>query len=301
MRAMILGAVLALSFIGTPALAQENGTKKAATANDVDSLLKQLGNDDYDAREAATMALVKKGKAALPAIKKLYAKTNDPEVKNRCAFIIKKLEGAPKTPKSVDRSKDLKGRPNNPAIPGLPGMPDMNDIFKDMQLPEGFKKIFEGMQGELQKELQKGLQDMLNPNGGGQGNKPRVKVFRFGTKPGGGQGLIPMNPNKTQVRRAHATGLATKPLDNVLKTHLQLKGEGGVVITKVKDKSWGAISGFKLHDILLKINGEGVTSLDDLDALFKKEGKAEIIRGGKKLQVTLPKRKAPAKKNDRDF
>lgn len=299
MRAMILGAVLALTFVGTPVLAQDAGTNKAVKANDVEALLKQLGADDYDAREAATMALVKKGKSALPAIKKLYAKTNDPEVKNRCAFIIKKLEGAPKTPKSVDRSKGLKQAPGNQAIPGLP---DMNDLFKDMQLPEGFKKIFEGMQGEIQKELQKSLQDMLNPNGNkGQGNKPRVKVFRFGTKPGGGQGLVPMNPNRTKVRRSHATGLATKPLDNVLKTHLQLKGNGGVVVTKVKENSWGAQSGLKLHDIVLKINGEGVTSLDDLDVLFKKEGKAEIIRGGKKMELTLPKRKAPAKKDDRDF
>jgi hypothetical protein len=305
MRAMLLGAALAFTFAGTPAVAQNKGSSEKKQASDVDALLDQLGAEDYDTREAATMALVKKGKAVEAAVKKLHDKSSDPEVKNRCAYILKKLEGGLKAPKSRDRSLDpqKKGLPKFQPVPGVPGLPDMNDLFKDMQLPEGFKKIFEGIQKELQKELQEGLKDMLNPNADPkQRNKPRVRVWSNVPKFNGNNKKRPNLLRPRSVARAHVTGLGTKPLSAALKTHLQLKGQGGALVTKVQKGSWGAKSGIKLHDILLTVNGEGVTSLDDLDILIKKEAKAVLIRGGKKITLTLPKRAAPAKTaKDRDF
>jgi hypothetical protein len=306
MRGMLLGAALAFTFAATPAIAQDKGNTQKIQPSEVQSLLKKLGAEDYDTRETATMDLIKKGKAAAAAVKKLHDETKDPEVKNRCAHILKKLDGGLKAPKSKDRSLDpqkkgIQGQPL-PGVPGIPGMPDMGEMFKDM--PEGFKKIFEGLQQEIQKELQQGLKDMMNPNGAPPApGKPRIRVWSnvpgFNKKQQEGAKKAPRSVVRT---RAHVTGLGTKPLDAALKTHLQLKGDGGVIVTKVKDGRWGATSGIKLHDILLTVDGQGVTSLDDLDILIKKEAKAQIIRGGKKITIKLPKRTAPATpKKDRDF
>ena len=288
----ILINILAFTFAGTPAVAQNKGSseKKQASDVDVNLLLSQLGAEDYDTREAATMALVKKGKAVEAAVKKLHDKSSDPEVKNRCAYILKKLEGGLKAPKPKERYKGkvnpklpktksvpgFPGLPDVPGLPNIPGLPDINSLFKDMQLPEGLKEIFDN----IQKELQKGL--------GGNKKLPN---------------LIPPKALKSHKKINSATGLGTKPLSAALKTHLRLKDQGGALVTKVQKGSWGAKSGIKLHDILLTIKGIEISSLDDLDILTLDKAKAVLIRRGKRITLTLPKRiqVLPKTEKDRDF
>jgi len=64
-----------------------------ATPEQIAKWVKQLGADDFDAREDAEAALIKAGTAALVELKKA-AQSGDPEVKTRSARIAEKLKWA---------------------------------------------------------------------------------------------------------------------------------------------------------------------------------------------------------------
>lgn len=305
----LVGALISPSFM-TVASAQDKPDSKPKTQAKADAekaakpsveqLLKNLGADDYDTREAATAALIKLGRNVLSKVEKLHKETKDPEVKSRTRFIIDRLHKAPKRPRSIDRSNEGFPKRNLPRPKGglapVPGMPDMNDMMKQLNLPKEFAKIFEG----LQKELEKEMRGMLNPNNpkapGLQPGKPRIRVWSNLPKQ-------PQRPRTVRRARRHATGLAARPTSNALRTHLRLKNdEGGIVVTKVHERSWGQRAGLKLHDIVLKIDGQSVSTLDDFDVLLKKgDLKVEIIRQGQRQTLTLPKRPATKAKSRRDF
>jgi len=61
-------------------------------APDVDQLIRQLGDEDFDVREAATAKLAEVGEAALPALKKAAAESRDVEVKRRAAALVARIE-----------------------------------------------------------------------------------------------------------------------------------------------------------------------------------------------------------------
>ena len=89
----------------------------------------------------------------------------------------------------------------------------------------------------------------------------------------------------------HPTGLVARPVSPELRTHLRLKlGEGGVLVTQVHKGSWGERAGLALHDILMSVEGQPISSLDDLDALLEKDGKVEVIRRGERSVMNLPAR-----------
>jgi len=81
---VLLGASLALSAerLPMPAVVQEP----------VEKLIEQLGSKDYKAREAASKALEARGEAALDAMRKAAAVTNNPEVRRRLDVIITNLD-----------------------------------------------------------------------------------------------------------------------------------------------------------------------------------------------------------------
>src|SRR5262245_35557560 len=62
----------------------KRGGRAPGAGPDIPALIKQLGDDDFDKREAASAALVKAGKAALPDLRKAAAST-DREVSRRAA------------------------------------------------------------------------------------------------------------------------------------------------------------------------------------------------------------------------
>jgi len=61
---------------------------------DVERLVKQLGSDKFNEREAATSALIKVGKPALPALQKAATGSADAEVSSRAAQLILAIRDA---------------------------------------------------------------------------------------------------------------------------------------------------------------------------------------------------------------
>ena len=70
---------------------------QAKTRSQVDKaklkvLFKQLGDDSYETREAASMKLLAMGRSIIPALKELYAESRDPEVRGRSFNIAEKIQ-----------------------------------------------------------------------------------------------------------------------------------------------------------------------------------------------------------------
>lgn len=81
-----------------PAFAQSPEDRdQAKTRSQVDKaklkvLFKQLGDDSYETREAASMKLLAMGRSIIPALKELYAESRDPEVRGRSFNIAEKIQ-----------------------------------------------------------------------------------------------------------------------------------------------------------------------------------------------------------------
>ena len=84
--------LLALACLGVfwQGVAGDEDTKKATPA-DIEGLIKQLGSDDFDVREAATRALMASGPPALDALRKA-TKGTDAEVVRRAARLVEAIE-----------------------------------------------------------------------------------------------------------------------------------------------------------------------------------------------------------------
>lgn len=61
------------------------------TEKDIDKLVKQLGDDDWQTRETAQNELNKMGDTVFPLLYETIIETNNPEIKTRCRTIIRNL------------------------------------------------------------------------------------------------------------------------------------------------------------------------------------------------------------------
>lgn len=59
-----------------------------AVGDDVDALIRKLGDDDVDVREAATVELMERGKAVEPRLRDALKATDDPEVQARLGVVL---------------------------------------------------------------------------------------------------------------------------------------------------------------------------------------------------------------------
>ncbi len=77
----------------------------------------------------------------------------------------------------------------------------------------------------------------------------------------------------------------------VLRTHLQLAEDMGVVIEEIMDNSPAAKAGLRKHDILLRANGDAVDNMQVLQSLVRaskeKPLELKIIRLGKQEKISL--------------
>lgn len=305
MKPYVFASALLLSVALSPAFAQEAPQKPAKTQKSsiqqkVETLVKKLAADEYEVREDATSDLLKLGRAAAPHLRKQLETTKDPEVKNRLQFVLKQLNELP-APKSEPRPKIKEGKP--PAGRQIPA-PNIDEIFKEFAVPDGFRKLFGGLQKELEKELEQSMKDMLNPNNNGKGKpgQPRIRVWTFPPQKGQG-GIQPRSTPRAAKPVSHPSGLKATLLSPALRTHLRLEqGDIGIIVTEVKAKSWAENCGLKLHDVILRVEDAPVTSIDDLDGFASKSLSVTIIRRGEKMSKALPKFDKPAaKKAKKDF
>ncbi len=67
-------------------------TAPAKSPAEIERLIKQMGSDDFDEREAASKALEGIGQAALDALRDVIKKNNDAEVRRRAERVVKSVE-----------------------------------------------------------------------------------------------------------------------------------------------------------------------------------------------------------------
>jgi hypothetical protein len=103
----------------------------SASPEQIATWVKQLGSDDFDAREKAEVELAKAGLAALAELQKA-AQTNDPEIRTRSARLLELLKWST-MPKIADLTSVLP--PENIFYMGTPSMKDaMTRIRKETPL-----------------------------------------------------------------------------------------------------------------------------------------------------------------------
>jgi predicted metalloprotease with PDZ domain len=151
-------------------------------------------------------------------------------------------------------------------------------------MPEGFKKMLQG----LQKEMEKEVQDMLDPNNPGskeqqgQPGKPRIRTFTWSNTPQRRKG-----PRRV---RLHDTGISAERPAAALRSHLGLGlKDGGIVVGAIAPGSYAEKAGLKIHDVILKVKGETVTSVADLESLRAGGGAIDVIRKGARSSIPAPK------------
>lgn len=295
-RAAVLSALLAVGAVGV-ATAQDAPPAEAPAdemATRIKTWLQELGSEDYDTREDATLALIKAGRRVIPQVKRLHEETKDPEVKERTRFVLDKLGAlAQPKPKTEERPDPRRPQRLRPGVPGQPGVPNLDELLKGLNMPKGFQRMFEDMQKEMQKALEDMQKDLQNPQRGVQPGKPRVKVWTN----------VPRARKSSGFR--HPTGLRARPPSAALRSHVGVTlRDGGLVLSAIKPGSWAERAGFKVHDVVLTVGGEKLISLDDLNRATEGEVKATIVRAGKRMELTLPQRElAPAEKKSqpKDF
>jgi membrane-associated protease RseP (regulator of RpoE activity) len=113
----------------------------------------------------------------------------------------------------------------------------------------------------------------------------------------------PLAPAATDEARpqlpTYWLGIQGQPLDSaVLRTHLQLADDVGVVVENVIEHSPAEKAGLRRHDVLIAVNGEQITGMSTLQsAVASSEGKPvelTIIRLAKEETVSITPEKTPA-------
>jgi hypothetical protein len=137
-----------------------------------------------------------------------------------------------------------------------------------------------GLDQPFDEETQKLLEEQL-----GRLRRP----FRF---PAPEQPPLEAPPRQAPIPGGRELGVKVQDVGETLRDQLSLKANEGVLVTEVKPGSIAEKSGLKEHDILLKLEGKGVTDrwqfrADVLSALGKPDFELELLRGGKRETVKV--------------
>ena len=103
-----------------------------------------------------------------------------------------------------------------------------------------------------------------------------------------------------KVERSYTTGVHVQSIDPVMQRYLRLSSSEGVIITDVEKRSSGEKAGLKIGDVILKVDGNKISSAQDIirviDEGLHKVGDVlslNIVRQNKnlilKLQLEDPK------------
>jgi membrane-associated protease RseP (regulator of RpoE activity) len=103
--------------------------------------------------------------------------------------------------------------------------------------------------------------------------------------------------NRVEPRGEYWIGVSVSPVDDTLRSHLELPEGEGLVLTEILPDSPATKAGLKTNDILLKIGGEPLESpaalVDRITKTGEKTVPIEIIRGGKPIVVKVTPEKRP--------
>ena len=90
-----------------------------------------------------------------------------------------------------------------------------------------------------------------------------------------------------EVKRNYSMGLTLKPMNVTVQKYLNVPFNNGAVIVDIEKKSTGMNAGLKIGDIVIKVDGISVNSIEDVNEInrqnFRKAGdeiQLEIWRQG---------------------
>ena len=286
-KTLSLLAALSLCVVA-PAIAQDEAKPKETVTQKVDRLIKELGADgegSYEVRESAQTQLEAIGRPALPALDKA-AKSKDLEVASRASEAIAKIRKgkrgvAPK--KELDAPRDELRR--GPPIP----QPNMDEVMKELerQMPKGLGELFKQF-FDNGGDAKKGEQDEERRADGLP--KPRIRTWSWQLGPNSGQ-----NKNK-KSDPAGALGLTTGPCSAALRSHLEIDKLEGRVVNRIVPGGYAERNGFKLHDVIVAVDGRALRRTSDLLPLLDKACKVELFRKAKLKTLELPRASSQAPK-----
>lgn len=142
---LALAAMAAVDLLPIPAVAAGDGaaeptSREAKSRAAIDGLVKELGSDDFDAREAATESLVALGAAARPALEEALS-SDDPEVRARAERCLREIEAKDgvETPARAEGEPDPGRRSRSRLFPSVPRsgrldlVPDPNELIERLE------------------------------------------------------------------------------------------------------------------------------------------------------------------------
>lgn len=263
-------------------LAQPFGSCLPALAQDRDAQKLDVENTKlffFDSSRGITLKVQNDGKVELTVreedketgkkTSKTYAAVSGTEFRQKHPELVKKYElgrylggdGKATSPEEFDRWWQAlkKGMPDLGPMPGL-----------DQPFDEDLQKYLEEQLGRMRRPFRPLPQ------------QPRPEEA----------------PRQTPVPGGRELGVKVQELGETLRDQLALKENEGVIVTEVKPGSVAEKSGFKEHDILIKLEGKTITDrwqfrADVLSALGKPEFEVELLRAGKRetLKVKTAARK----------
>lgn len=132
----------------------------------------------------------------------------------------------------------------------------------------------------------------------GAGEKPTpIVLIRAGKKQ-----TVTVTPNATRLQFAIKSslpadeprfwlGIGASAADDTLRSHLAVPAGEGLVVTSVEGESPAARSGVMVNDILLKLDGKPLTTIEALSAQLQEIGDKsvplELLRHGKPAMLTV--------------
>ncbi len=85
-------------------------------AGDIETLIKQLGDEDFSVREAASKGLIKLGEPARKPLEKLLKETKDAEINNRATAIVRLLNMSKDLAALTTEERDIAQLPFKSAV-----------------------------------------------------------------------------------------------------------------------------------------------------------------------------------------
>ena len=289
---MLLAALL----FAMPCYAQDVPQK-----DKIDNLIEQLGDDNYEVREAAHIELESIGKPALSALRKAI-KDEDIEIASRAEELVEKISGKRPSPESKPVPQ-----PRTPS-------PDL-----DLPDPSDLQELLEGLGGEDQfpEEFQGILEmfkDFMDENGSGALDPQSLFEKLFGNK-------TPDTPKPVVSKIEQELGIKVAPLPEALRVHLNMPANQGLLVVDVTKSN----KRFQKHDILNKINkslippkgrdqdgwsktATHISNIKQLELLrdsscsieFVRKGKVEV-RNVKRIKVLTKSPQKSKSDKERDF
>lgn len=99
-------------------------------------------------------------------------------------------------------------------------------------------------------------------------------------------------PQEAANEKSWRIGVMVKPIDDSLRSHLEIPSNTGIIVTKCENDSPASKAGIMGNDIILLAAGRPVGSLEDLrDAVEKSGGSLSLstLRKGQRRQVVIRK------------